>query len=139
MLSLFLPFGRRFSESKRLYEDVRVKYLSLAGKAGLVLFWVALLLAWNAPLAKPFASLLGLVAALILLVNFISLLLFWSQPRQGSNLWSEGLQLLLFGAFHWQTSASDSALGNSIVKQVPPADLSEIQTRSGQADQQHTD
>jgi putative membrane protein len=134
-LSLFLPVGRRVSELKGLYEDVQVKYLSLAGKAGLVLFWSALLLVWSAPLDKPFASLLGAVALAVVLLNLLCLVLFSRQVRTVSGRWLDRLQLLLFGAFHLQGLALEVAHG----EQPQTNTGSENQAGAGEADKQHAD
>lgn len=118
------------------YGSVWVKYLLLAGKLGLVLFWCAFLLAWNESLAEPFASLLGIVAVLLLLVNLLGLLLYGRKSQSGRSLWHERLQLLLFGVFH----SSAPVLVTSVTSdETTPEDLSEAQAGGGQADQKQAD
>lgn len=111
-----------------------MKYLTLAGKFALVLFWFAFLATLSTPLAKPFASLLGLVAALLVLVNLTSLVLFGLQP-QGRSPWSARLQLLLFGVFQQLAPVAETGVASEGL----PVALSEGQTRAGQTDQQHAD
>jgi len=121
---------------KGFYEGFRLRILLSAGKLVLVLFWCAFLLAWNELLAEPFASLLGVVAALILLVNLLSLALSGRKSQSGGNLWLERLQLLLFGAFHSPTPSLETGAASD---EIVPVELSEVQAGSGQADQKQTD
>lgn len=113
-----------------------MRYLLLVGKLGFVLFWCAFLLAWNEPLAEPFASLLGIVAALLLLANLLSLLLYGRKSQSGRSLWFDRLQLLLFGAFH---SPVPVLLTGATSDVFVPVEISEIQAGSGQADQKQAD
>jgi uncharacterized protein YhhL (DUF1145 family) len=70
------------------------------------LYWLALLLVVQTPLAKPFTQLLVGVTALLLVLHVTILLFFGRQA-----VWRDRLQLLLFGAFHWPTEASEDRSG----------------------------
>lgn len=75
-----------------------MRYLLWAGKLGLMLFWLALLNTWMAPIAKPFGLLLGGLSVAILLAHLLNIALL-DRQLQGRNVWLERLQLLVFGAF----------------------------------------
>ena len=87
-------------EREGIFEGIEVKYLLSAGKTGLCVFWLALLLSWSAPVAKPFAVLLGGLVVMLVLTHLLIVFLAGGQLGWRRTAWTDRLQLLLFGAFH---------------------------------------
>lgn len=106
-----------------------MRYLSWAGKSGLLVFWLGLLICWIQPLTKPFGLLLGGLALLLLMGHLLGLF------GAGRKPWSERLQILLFGAFH--LPVSNVAIGETSL--LPTAEHSEVQAGASETDQQQTD
>ncbi|BBP81737.1 DUF1145 domain-containing protein [Pseudomonas sp. No.21] len=70
------------------------------GKLVALVFWLAVLANLIEPFAKPFASLLNAVAALVLGLHLLELVVCNGQLRTRPRPWNDRLQLLLFGVFH---------------------------------------
>ncbi|UXY54302.1 DUF1145 domain-containing protein [Pseudomonas tohonis] len=70
------------------------------GKLVALVFWLAVLANLIEPFAKPFASLLNAVAALVLGLHLLELVVCNRQLRTRPRPWNDRLQLLLFGVFH---------------------------------------
>lgn len=70
------------------------------GKLLALLFWALVLVSFFASFAKPFAELLHLAGALVLLIHALELVLFNARLAQRPRLGLERLQVMLFGIFH---------------------------------------
>lgn len=75
------------------------KFLGV-GKVLAVLFWGLTLINLVEPLVQPFALLLQLAGALILLIHGLELWLFDQRIRRCSRPGLERAQVMLFGIFH---------------------------------------
>ncbi|MGQ7958500.1 DUF1145 domain-containing protein [Pseudomonas sp. SP16.1] len=74
--------------------------LTMLGKALAGLFWLAVGAALGNWLGSPFAQLLYLLAASLLLIHGMELWLFGDRLKGRANPWLDRLQVLLFGVFH---------------------------------------
>jgi putative membrane protein len=77
-----------------------MKALLGMGKLLAALFWGALLANLLDPFVQPFALLLNLAGAAVLLIHAAELLLFRPQLKQCSRPLLQAGQVMLFGIFH---------------------------------------
>lgn len=77
-----------------------MKKLLGVGKLLAALFWGAVLANLLEPFAQPFASLLYLAGALLVLVHGLELWLFDERLRGCRQPWLERVQVTLFGVLH---------------------------------------
>lgn len=70
------------------------------GKALTALFWGVVLANLLSPFAQPFALLLHVAGALILLIHGLELLLFNARLSERGQPARERVQVMLFGIFH---------------------------------------
>ena len=82
-------------------------YMLWMGKFGVCLFWFGVLMAWNAPMPKPFPMLLGSLAMGVLVAHLLMLILLNLRVKRRRHACSDSLQILLFGAFHLQSLNSE--------------------------------
>lgn len=83
-----------------------MKKLLGVGKALAALFWGAALANLLDPFAQPFAALLYLASALIILVHGVELWLFDERLSNARQPWLQRVQVVLFGVFHVLTLPS---------------------------------
>lgn len=74
--------------------------LTMLGKALAGLFWLAVGAALGEWLGSPFAQLLYLLAASLLVIHGMELWLFGDLFKGRTKPWLDRLQVLLFGIFH---------------------------------------
>lgn len=87
-----------------------MKILLGLGKALAALFWGAALANLLDPFAQPFAALLYLASALIVLVHGVELWLFDDRLGNARQPWLQRVQVVLFGVFHVLTLPPAQAL-----------------------------
>jgi putative membrane protein len=72
----------------------------LLGKLITLLFWLLVLINQLVSFSQPFALLLQVTGALVLLAHALELVWFKSRFRNRPRPWLDRLQVLLFGVFH---------------------------------------
>lgn len=87
-----------------------MKLLTTLGRLLAVLFWLAVLGNLIAPFAAPFALLLNLAGAGVLLLHVLQLGLCQGQIKASPRATRDSLLLLLFGAFYLESLPSAEAV-----------------------------